>query len=117
LGIANIQYGLVLTGSEMNEQVIANTEATKEVAGGDKQVVAMRIDGFSYIPNRFTVKQGIPVEWRIDAAEAASCGRFLLAPSLGIRKILSDKTPTVISFVPQQAGEFAFNCGMGMMTP
>jgi Cu+-exporting ATPase len=83
----------------------------------DKQIVAMRIDGFNYIPNRFTVTQGVPVEWRIDASEAAACGRFLLAPGLGIRKILSDRNTTMISFIPQQAGDFGFNCGMGMMTP
>ena len=77
----------------------------------------MRIDGFSYIPNRFTVMQGVPVEWRIDASAAAGCGRFLLAPGLGIRKLLSDRSTTMITFVPQQAGEFGFNCGMGMMTP
>src|SRR5436190_16042227 len=136
LGIANIQYGLVLTGSAMNVASVAPdapvapaTPPAKvppaQIAAAqdkpqdkpDKQVVVMRIDGFSYIPNRFTVMQGVPVEWRIDASEAAACGRFLLAPGLGIRKLLSDRSTTMISFVPQQAGEFGFNCGMGMMTP
>jgi sulfite exporter TauE/SafE len=137
LGIANIQYGLVLTGSAMNvasvapsappaetppaqktatQEPPAQTAATQEKQQ-DKQVVVMRIDGFNYVPNRFTVKQGVPVEWRIDASEAAACGRFLLAPGLGIRKLLSDRNTTMISFIPQQAGEFGFNCGMGMMTP
>jgi Cu+-exporting ATPase len=91
--------------------------ATTQDTHQDKQVVVMRIDGFNYVPNRFTVKQGVPVEWRIDASEAAACGRFLLAPGLGIRKLLSDRSTTMISFIPQQAGEFGFNCGMGMMTP
>jgi sulfite exporter TauE/SafE len=127
LGIANVQYGLVLTGSAMNVVAVppsappaeaspAQMTATQDKQG-DKQVVVMRIDGFSYIPNRFTVTQGVPVEWRIDASEAAACGRFLLAPGLGIRKLLSDRNTTMISFIPQQAGEFGFNCGMGMMTP
>jgi plastocyanin domain-containing protein len=89
----------------------------KMTATQGKQVVVMRIDGFSYIPNRFTVKQGVPVEWRIDASEAAGCGRFLIAPRLGIRKVLSDRSTTTISFVPQEVGDFGFNCGMGMMTP
>jgi len=123
LGIANIQYGLVLTGSTMN--VVSGTSDTPPVeaspaqmtAANDKQIAVMRIDGFSYIPNRFTVTQGLPVEWRIDASEAAACGRILVAPGLGIQKILSDRSTTMISFVPQQAGEFGFNCGMGMMTP
>jgi sulfite exporter TauE/SafE len=138
LGIANIQYGLVLTGSAMNvvsvtpdaatptveappAQVTAtqNTQQDRQLTSDkpDKQVVVMRIDGFSYLPNHFTVMQGVPVEWRIDASEAAACGRFLLAPGLGIRKLLSDRSTTMITFVPQQAGEFGFNCGMGMMTP
>jgi plastocyanin domain-containing protein len=25
--------------------------------------------------------------------------------------------PTLITFVPDKPGEYAFNCGMGMMTP
>jgi sulfite exporter TauE/SafE len=135
LGIANIQYGLVLAGSAMNAASVAPvvpltpgtptaeappaqiTAAPDKSDKPDKQVVVMRIDGFSYLPNRFTVMQGVPVEWRIDASEAAACGRILLAPGLGIRKLLSDRSTTMITFVPQQAGEFGFNCGMGMMTP
>jgi sulfite exporter TauE/SafE len=122
LGGVNIQYGLVLTGSAMSSAPIASATLPTEVparpvAGADeKQIVVMRVDGFDYIPNRFTVKQGIPVEWRIDASEAAGCGRFLLAPGLGIRQILSSVSTTTISFTPETAGEFAFNCGMGMMT-
>lgn len=128
LGVANIQYGLVLTGSAMNvasvkadkpavAPAVAMSSPSSTTSTLDAQIVAMRIDGFSYIPNRFTVKQGVPVEWRIDASAAAGCGRFLLAPGLGIRRLLSDRNTTMISFVPQQAGEFGFNCGMGMMTP
>jgi sulfite exporter TauE/SafE len=129
LGIANIQYGLVLTGSDLspapqNLAVTAPPTApaheTAPAAGStteDKQVVVMRIEDLDYIPHQFTVKQGIPVEWRIDASEAAACGRFLIAPGLGIRRILSDRSTTTISFVPRQVGEFRFNCGMGMMTP
>jgi plastocyanin domain-containing protein len=81
-----------------------------------KQIVVMRIEGFSYIPSQFTVKEGVPVEWRIDASEAAGCGRILIAPGLGIRKLLSNNSTTMISFIPPYAGEFGFNCGMGMMT-
>jgi plastocyanin domain-containing protein len=122
LGLANIQYGLALTGSDMSEAVATNSKPAvappaQEIAGGEKQIVVMRIEGFSYVPSHFTVKQGIPVEWRIDASEAADCGRMLLAPRLGIRRILSDRSTTMISFVPEQAGDFGFNCGMGMMTP
>jgi plastocyanin domain-containing protein len=77
----------------------------------------MRVIDFGYEPSEIVVKQGVPVEWRIDASDAAACGRVLLAPSLGIRTILSDKATSTIAFTPQATGEYAFNCSMGMMTP
>jgi sulfite exporter TauE/SafE len=127
LGIANIQYGLILSGSAMNAAPAALTnvpaaaaaapvETTVSEQAEAKQIVVMRIEGYSYIPSQFTVKEGVPVEWRIDASEAAGCGRILIAPGLGVRKLLSNNSTTMISFIPPYAGEFGFNCGMGMMT-
>ena len=81
-----------------------------------KQIVDMKIDGFDYVPNHFTVKAGIPVAWRIDATKAVGCGRFLIAPKAGVRKLLSFGT-NVIAFTPEEPGEIRFNCSMGMMTP
>jgi plastocyanin domain-containing protein len=63
------------------------------------------------------VKQGVPVQWLIDASQAEGCGRLLVAPRLRIQKLLSGSSTTLISFTPEQPGEYAFNCGMGMMTP
>jgi Cu+-exporting ATPase len=57
------------------------------------------------------------VEWRIDASEGAGCGRILIAPKLGVRRLLPSNSTTTITFVPQETGDFGFNCGMGMMTP
>ena len=116
LGLMNIQYGLVLTGSDLAANQTATANPSVGIVDG-KQVAVMRIVDLDYIPNRFTVEQGVPVEWRIDASEAAACGRFLLAPRLGIRKLLSSNSTTTISFTPTDIGDFAFNCGMGMMTP
>lgn len=129
LGIANIQYGLVLSGNDLNAPPVAANDPPRAAGAADsmqtagvqemngKQIAVMRIEGYNYIPNRFKVKEGIPVEWRIDASEAAGCGRILIAPGLGVRKLLSNNSTTMISFIPPHAGEFGFNCGMGMMTP
>jgi hypothetical protein len=123
LGLVNIQYGLVLAGGDLGSPPVADTAKPATVAigqstpTGEKQISVMRVDGYQYIPNRFSVTQGVPVEWRIDAAGAAGCGRVLVAPKLGIRKLLASEGTTTITFTPQQAGEFGFNCGMGMMTP
>lgn len=123
LGILNIQYGLVLTNSRLgialfqNEGKELGSVRVEGTAAGTKQIAVMKIVGFDYIPNHFVVKQGVPVEWRIDASEAVGCGRILIAPKLGVRQLLSDNSTTVITFTPDGIGEFSFNCGMGMMTP
>ncbi len=116
LGFLNIQYGLVLVGGGL--WPLSQVQVSQPLAPvrDGKQVVAMKIDGFDYIPNRFNVKQGVPVEWRIDAKDAVGCGRILLSRSLGVQKFLSDAEINVIVFTPQQPGEYDFNCGMGMMT-
>jgi len=123
LGLFNIQSGLTLTavGSENSTPAVVGTkqpspapEQPVPIVDG-KQVVEMSIVGYRYQPNRFAVMQGIPVEWRIDASKAAGCGRILLAPRAGVRKLLPFGT-TVISFTPKEPGDIVFNCSMGMMT-
>jgi hypothetical protein len=119
LGALNIQYGLVLSGLgggsvPAGAEIAAPVHATQM---DGKQVVTMRVVDFTYLPAVFQVKQGIPVEWRIDASEAVGCGLMILAPGLRIRQLLSSKSTSLITFTPRQTGEFQFNCGMGMMSP
>jgi uncharacterized protein len=131
LGLTNIQYGLVLTGTTVNaasppvgakiaqqlEPAKSAAQSTAEVPVVEPQIVNMKVDGLDYIPNHFTVTQGVPVEWNIDAEQAQGCGRMLLAPKLGIRTILYGFAINTVKFTPNETGDFYFNCGMGMMTP
>ncbi len=133
LGLVNIQYGFVLTGSDFGGGAKSASlssdpkpsDTTRQIGQekfsvaptGETQIVNMKVVGLDYIPNRFTVKQGVPVEWRIDAKQADGCARVLLAPKLGIQRFLFADMPNTVTFTPQAAGEFSFNCGMGMMTP
>jgi len=122
LGVLNIQYGLELTNGNMSSALsTSNAPPADQIAArlsedGATQVASMRIVGYQYIPNRFTVMQGVPVQWWIDASEAAGCGRILIAPKLGVRRLLPSNSTTVISFLPQETGDYGFNCAMGMMT-
>jgi uncharacterized protein len=124
LGLFNIQSGLTLTATAVGSSASTATssEAPSESAVqfvpvvDGKQIVEMKLVGYRYEPHQFNVVQGVPVEWRIDAREAAGCGRILLAPKAGVRKLLPFGT-TLITFTPQDLGEIRFNCGMGMMTP
>jgi sulfite exporter TauE/SafE len=91
----------------------ANVSAAAIVDG--KQIVTMSIVGLDYYPNVFKVVAGTPVEWHINSAQARGCARILIAPGLDVRTILSATEPDVVTFTPQAPGEYAFNCGMGMM--
>ena len=130
LGLFNVQNGLTLgavaTGSSTLASPASATSNTPSPAykpaslqtarmENGKQIIEMRITGLDYVPHQFSVVQGIPVEWRIDAREAIGCGRILIAPAAGIRTALRTER-NVLTFAPQYPGDIRFNCSMGMMT-
>ena len=124
LAVFNINNGLTLagynfsfasaftSGSGNNGQPGASPV---QIVNG-KQIVKMKVSGYTYTPNRFTVVEGVPVEWQIDGGEAAGCGKVIVMPSLGISKYLLPEGITTITFMPLKTGTIPFNCSMGMMT-
>jgi len=124
LSLFNINNGLTLAGYDINLTPAfllgfngdgwANTPAVEIIDG--KQIVKMKVSGYTYTPNRFTVMKDVPVEWQIDGGQAKGCGRVIVLPSLGISKYLSRQGITTFTFTPEKTGEIPFNCSMGMMT-
>jgi len=126
LGLFNINNGLALTGSNINlfsvfqssdSQGIAQAavDANVQIVDGT-QVVDMKVVGLNYVPHRFTVVQGIPVEWRIDGSKAQGCAQVISVPKLGITEYLPPQGVKTITFTPQEQGEIKFSCTMGMTT-
>ncbi|MEK7083476.1 MAG: sulfite exporter TauE/SafE family protein, partial [Patescibacteria group bacterium] len=107
LGFFNINNGIALTGSNLSLASVLRAngddavELSAEIVDG-KQIIDMRVVGLDYSPNRFTVAQGIPVEWRIDGSQAEGCAQVVSVPKLGIVKYLSPSAPTVITFTPKE---------------
>lgn len=127
LGLFNINNGLALTGSDINLagifsssgegniQAQAAEDPNVQIVDG-KQVVNMKVVGLSYTPHRFTVVQGIPVEWRIDGSRAQGCAQVITAPKLGITEYLPPQGIKTITFTPEEIGTISFSCTMGMTT-
>lgn len=135
LGVMNLPSGWTLTGAtigldldninipELNGQntPVQNLPAqqadsnVKLVDG--KQIVEMKVIGLDYSPDTFTLKQGVPVEWRIDGNGAQGCAQIISVPALGITERLSKSPPTVITFTPAKTGQIKFSCSMGMAGP
>ena len=68
-----------------------------------------------YSPNSFTIKQGMPVKWLIDAQAPFSCASTIVMNKYNIRKSLI-KGENIIEFTPRETGRITFSCSMGMYT-
>src|SRR3989338_3975430 len=118
LALWNIQNGLAIAGVPTsllsfgnNQTAVAATSGTTIVDGA--QVVKMSVNYTGYRPNHFTVRAGIPVRWEIDGSNTSGCAMALISRQLGIQKFLNPGK-NVINFTPQEPGEVAFSCSMGM---
>lgn len=120
LGIFSINNGLALTGSNIDfgsfllSAKAQDANNVKIIDG--KQIVELTVNGLSYSPNRFTIVQGVPVEWHIDGRNAQGCAQVIVAPNLGITEYVGGGVKTV-TFTPQQTGQIRFSCSMGMAGP
>jgi plastocyanin domain-containing protein len=85
------------------------------VAAKHPKTVRVKVtkDGFS--PSEIRVEKGYPVTLIFNRADNKGCGREVVFSSLNIRKKLPLKKNVKIVITPQESGEIAFACGMGMM--
>lgn len=125
LGVFNVNNGLALTGSSVNLASFLPRSAPAAAQTADDtavrivngiQIVEMKVTGLTYSPSKFTLKQGIPVEWRIDGAQAQGCAQVITVPKLGITEYLPSQNTRTITFTPQETGTIPFSCTMGMTT-
>ncbi len=120
LGLFSLVSGLTLTGINVASLNLGGNgnglpSDIKLVEG--KQVVEMSINGLDYSPSKFTVKKGIPVEWRIDGRGAQGCAQVIASPALKIREYLPRDKVKIIEFTPKKTGKIWFSCSMGMAGP
>lgn len=119
LGIFNFRAGWAAAGwpvPTLSRQSPAR-QAAEAVAKDGVQVVEMKVVDYDYEPAVFTVRAGVPVEWRIDGSEAAGCARVIVARAAGVQQLLKPNGVTVVRFTPTRPGIIPFSCSMGMTTP
>ena len=127
LGMFSINQGYILATSEIdfgndvdiNEPFIdegANLVPTVPIIDG-KQIVKMKIDRYDYYPSEFTIVEGVPVEWQIDASTAGGCAQIITIPKLGLNEFLIRSKDNIITFTPEKTGKLPFMCSMAMTTP
>jgi plastocyanin domain-containing protein len=88
---------------------------TKVSAGaGGVQEVSIIVKG-GYTPDIIVVKAGQPVRAHFTRQESSSCSEMVLFPDFNKSAKLPEGEEVVVEFTPEKAGEYGFQCQMGML--
>ena len=68
-----------------------------------------------YTPDVIVVQRGKPVRLNFVRAESASCSEMVLFPDFNKSAKLPEGVTVPVEFMPDRAGEFEFQCQMGML--
>ena len=78
------------------------------------QEVAITVKG-GYTPDIIVVKAGQPLRMRFTRQESASCSETVLFPDFNKSAKLPEGEEVLVEFAPAKAGEYGFQCQMGML--
>ena len=80
------------------------------------QVVRVSVNG-GYSPDLIEgVRPGMPVRMLFDRQESGECTSRVVMPDFKVNAALPAFRTTAVDFVPTQAGEYRFACGMNMVS-
>ncbi len=77
------------------------------------QEAAITVKG-GYNPDIIVVKAGQPVRLRFTRQESSSCSEMVLFPDFNKSAKLPEGQEVSVELTPEKAGEFGFQCQMGM---
>ncbi len=90
----------------------AQTRAAVSESGA--QEVAITVKG-GYTPDVIVVKAGRPVRLTFTRQESSSCSEKVLFPDFNQNANLPESEQVTLEFTPDKAGEYGFQCQMGML--
>jgi sulfite exporter TauE/SafE len=121
LGSIMLNRGLAVAGSGFDfntlmARVSLELSPTEVVAesGTAQQTITMDVLSGKFVPNRFTLRKGVPVKWMINGKELNECNRVIVVPQYGLEIKLHEGTQ-VIEFTPEETGVVPWSCWMGMI--
>jgi Cu+-exporting ATPase len=86
----------------------------RAVVNGDVQVQTVVVKG-GYSPSVVEVVQGVRARLVFDRQETGDCSSRVVFPDFKVNQSLPAYASTVVEFVPEQIGDFGFECGMNML--
>ncbi len=104
---SNQRFSDDVGASNSNSQMAAN------LING-QQVINIKVGKNGYEPSTFQVKAGVPVKLTVSTKETYSCASTFLMKSFGVTFKLAPTDSQSVVFTPTKAGDYPFNCSMGM---
>lgn len=117
LALFNLNSGLALSGINISLSPTSGQQSAPAPAmNGNVQEVSLAVTSHgTYEPDVLTIKAGMPVRWKIDGTNAFGCTSIMTIPSLNVSKALHTGENIIEFTAPQQRGQLAFMCSMGMV--
>ena len=84
------------------------------LSSGGYQEAMILVKG-GYTPDVIIVEKGKPVRLNFVRTESASCSEMVLLPDFNKSAKLPEGETVPVEFMPDRAGEFEFQCQMGML--
>jgi plastocyanin domain-containing protein len=103
------------TQPETTPSADSDAETTAQLEDG-VQVVRIRVGPTGYEPERIVLQHNVPARLVFTRQGGSVCTEQIQIPAYGIAKTdLPEGQDVSIEFMPDEAGEFAFVCGMDML--
>jgi plastocyanin domain-containing protein len=118
--MSNMQIFVILSGIVLTILIAwyfwfapkAQTRVAMSESGA--QEVAITVKG-GYTPDVIVVQKGRPVRLTFTRQESAACSEQVLFPDFNKNASLPEGQQITLEFTPDQAGEYGFQCQMGML--
>jgi plastocyanin domain-containing protein len=118
--MSNPQIFVILSGIVMTILIAwyfwfaPKTQTRVAVSESGAQEVAITVKG-GYTPDVIVVQKGRPVRLTFTRQESSTCSEKVLFPDFNQNALLPEGEQITLEFTPEKAGEYGFQCQMGML--
>ena len=118
--MSNPQIFVILSGIVMTILIAwyfwfaSKAQTRVAVSASGAQEVAITVKG-GYTPDVIVVQKGRPVRLTFTRQESSACSEKVLFPDFNQNALLPEGEQVTLEFTPEKAGEYGFQCQMGML--
>ena len=118
--MSNLQIFVILSGIVMTILIAwyfwfaPKAQTRVAVSESGAQEVAITVKG-GYSPDVIVVRKGRPVRLTFTRQESSACSEKVLFPDFNRNALLPEGEQVTLEFTPDKAGEYGFQCQMGML--